>query len=162
MDNYNQSSGGFLSQPLYSSMTGFLFRNHNFLIELTDEIIQSLSSGGIMQHFFEKSYDLSVRDIYSHRRNENRPVNSLTFTFDDLSYGFILWFCACIISIVVFFSELTIFYFHVSAFAYCLKKVYLAAFWICIGMFRLLSLFVQIIFRFVDFFFIKFFRMIFA
>lgn len=117
-DKHFPCSGGFLGEMLYSSLGGVVFPQYNFLYELADETIQLLLSNGILKHSLHmthyevevKMYQISLKHKFIN--NEKSRVLKI----DDLSYGFILWMFAIIISSIVFLTELSTFYLKMNPF----------------------------------------------
>lgn len=130
-DSNFPGSGGFLPQHLYTSTAGFMLNRYNFLIELTEKTVQQLVTGGILQHDYEIGDFYAGMKFYSAAMEDGLLLQKSTIlTLDDLSYGFVLWMFACMISCVTFLSELALFYFKFSAFSYCFSLLAEFIFWI--------------------------------
>lgn len=100
-----------LEEDLYSHVTGIWTTPNNHLYELASDVSQNLISGGIMQHFIDLSFYVFCKRISAIQIMED---SSLVIVLDDLSYGFILWIIACLISYVGFMFELTTFYLKIQ------------------------------------------------
>ena len=88
---------------------------NNFLYELTDEVIQDLVTGGILQYSINMYYyrDLLIFKII---HNLDYIDESRIMTFGDFSYGFTLWIISCLICVLVFLMEQTTFYIKMDPF----------------------------------------------
>ena len=109
--NHFPSSGGFLKEDLYSFITGFMLFHFHFLYELTDETVQALITGGVIQHSFEMEEFSMNHEVYAASMNINfLKQKPKVLTVDDLSYGFTLWLLSLMTTLIVFLLELTIFH----------------------------------------------------
>ncbi|CAG9806528.1 unnamed protein product [Chironomus riparius] len=120
--NHFPESGGFLKEHLYSFITGFMLYHFHFLFELTDETVQALLTGGILQHSFEMEDFKANHEVHSMAMNiRSMTEKSKVMTMDDLSYGFTLWMFSCLITFIVFLVEMTTFYLGFGPFIYYFK-----------------------------------------
>ena len=97
---YNLHSYKFLKENLYTHLTGFITSRNHFLHALLDETLNDLITGGIIQNSFE-SFDYETVLSLKHYHLFDEHEVSKILTFEDLSYGFTLWICACLVCFVV-------------------------------------------------------------
>jgi hypothetical protein len=110
-----------LQETLYSYMTGYIMYRNHFLYELTDEVIQDLVTGGVLEHGIH-IYNQADKMQHNTYHNFDYVNESKVLTLEDFSYGFTLWIIACLICMIVFLMELTTFYIRVDPF-YHIKNV---------------------------------------
>lgn len=90
---------------LVTSHIGFVFLPNNFMLDFTDELVTRLLPSGIIQHSNKFHEWCHFPDYVIEEESEPQVL-----TLDDLSFGFVMWICACCITFVVFPME--IFYRH--------------------------------------------------
>jgi hypothetical protein len=88
-----------LKQSIVTRVHGLaLFRN-NFMYKSTEKIMRVIIEAGIPQYY--RNFAL---DVYFYERiAENSPQ---VFGIEDLHFGFVVWLCACGVSIAVFIIEI--------------------------------------------------------
>lgn len=124
-----------LQEDLLTQLSGYFMEKNNYLFELTDEIIQDLITGGIIQHSI---------DMYSHRDLSMFKIKhhldyideSMILTMDDFSYGFTLWIITCLVCVFVFLLELTTFYIKMDPFYHIKNLISLLGFLYVLRIFR--------------------------
>lgn len=105
---HGNSKFDFLSENLYTHVTGFVMMRNNFLYDLATDTMNGLISGGIIQHYFD-NFEFFAENFFKIALSPKQEEHD-TMKFSDLSYGFTLWILACLICYVVFLLELTSFY----------------------------------------------------
>lgn len=96
-----------IKERIISSNAGIAMLKNNFFFHLLSDLIHELNAGGIPQ-FLDQLY-LNFALI---KRNCPTLSGPQVMTTDDLDYGFAIWFIACGISLLGFFSEFLKFYFE--------------------------------------------------
>lgn len=91
-----------LKERLYAVASAITFYRNNFMLRLTDEVMQGLITGGIPQNFYKRTLSPIIPE------KQNQPT---VLKIEDLKFGFIIWLISCGISILFFsFELLWIFY----------------------------------------------------
>lgn len=110
-----------------------MLNHHNFLIELADETVQGLITGGIMQYSIKNTEirDNSELRLMREKLNHLFPEKLSILSMEDLSYGFVLWIYACMISTAAFLFELTWENYSAESFDYCFEKSIAFVIFIC-------------------------------
>lgn len=75
-------------------------RRSNFFFQLMQNVMVPAVEGGIPQHFLKYILEVFLHPL------EDDPSEPKVFSFSDLSFGFVVWGCACGIFLTVFIIEL--------------------------------------------------------
>lgn len=89
-----------LNQKLMVIPSGMKLPMNHFMNEYIIEAVRGLTSGGIISHLFDFHNEL----IYG----KEVPVIKVpkVLSIEDLSFGFVIWFIACGVSVTVFLAEI--------------------------------------------------------
>jgi hypothetical protein len=78
----------------------FYFFINNFFLNIVDEAIQRLTSTGIMN--FQISLMFTSRQVNEHKKCK-------VLTLENLSFGFVIWLCSLVVTVVAFAMEIVLF-----------------------------------------------------
>lgn len=119
-----------LKQKLSMPLQGNCMYRTNLYFAIGSKVLNSLISFGIPQYLYRYLLDFDLRPV---PEQESEPK---VFSIDDLSFGFTIWFFACVISSMTLLLEIIYIYLkiRVKSFIRC-----------CIGLFCFLKLLKQIL-----------------
>ena len=92
--NWNQLE----NTVVYIFHDAFIFIGNSFYFRMFDKIIDNFIATGIMSHLVENHFTKKIK----FEKVEKEPQ---ILSLDDLAFGFNIWFCACLISIIGFIAE---------------------------------------------------------
>lgn len=81
-----------------SSNDAFRFLENSFYFRMFDKLIHDFIPTGIMNHLVEKHFIKS----WKYEKIEYEPY---ILSIEDLAFGFNIWLCFCLISIIAFIAE---------------------------------------------------------
>lgn len=86
-------------QYLYVVQLGFTHFANVFFSAALQKTVEAFTDTGIIQYLFERNY---------HIKRHYQPLKDVpnVLSFNDLSFGFNIWFGACCVSIIAFLAEL--------------------------------------------------------
>lgn len=90
-----------LIDDIFTSQTSFRMQNSHYLYDIIEDTLQHIIPFGIPKHFSEYHKWF----LYG-RYDELIDSGPKVLTLEVLSFGFVLWLCACAISFVEFCFEL--------------------------------------------------------
>lgn len=83
---------------LYTTYEAFLFRSYSFYYRMYKNVIDNLIPTGIMNWLLEDDYTKK----WKFKKSRKGPK---ILSFNDLSFGFNIWLCTCLISLLAFGAE---------------------------------------------------------
>jgi heme exporter protein D len=92
---------GIMQQRLLATPVGLAFPKNHYLIHLSNEVVQSLVSGGIIEQIEKQRHSVCFG---SDPPDEWKPF---VFSLNDLLFGFYIWLVAVAVSLVVMTLEWT-------------------------------------------------------
>ena len=88
-----------LETILMKTFDAFFFIGPVFYFRMFNKIIDDLIPTGVMNHLIENFYTKKFR------KNDKDETEPKVLNYDDLSFGFNIWFGFCLISLVGFIAE---------------------------------------------------------
>ncbi|KAG5683275.1 hypothetical protein PVAND_012565 [Polypedilum vanderplanki] len=90
-----------LAQVYHTDLVSITLPKFHYLFDLTNEVMQRLRDAGIIQHSVDFHKWILHRQIFEDPEQEPQVL-----TFENLSFGFVLWLGACLISFIRFCYEM--------------------------------------------------------
>lgn len=97
-----------LKETFFSSTAGISIERNSFLYNAINDALQWLITGGIAQFIF----NFYIEDYFPEKPKP--PKEPKILAIDDLSYGFIIWLIASLITIFIFLVEIFVKYIWVK------------------------------------------------
>lgn len=93
-----------IKQQIRDATIGIGTRRSNFMFELVQNVMMPAVEAGIPQNLLKFILEAYMQPL------EDDPSEPKVFSFDDLSFGFVVWIITCGMAFVVFIIELLWFY----------------------------------------------------